>query len=167
MRLQILAFVDVEVSILRSRTMLRVMRPWHFFLAFTAVVGVVAVVRASRPAPPPSLASVEVIGPAPEFLRLERRMVVKSQIGEEAAAGRLSLIEAASALKRLDASGSPYSLEAITNCVPGVTLDEGYCRMAIGFTRSAVSLDQADYVAGPFERELDARLKDGTLHLPD
>jgi hypothetical protein len=147
--------------------MLRVMRPWQFFLAFSAVVAVFAAVRASRPAPPPPPASWEVSAPSPECMRARWRLEVKRRIAGDAAAGRLSLLEAASALKALDASGAPYSLDAITNFDPRVALDEGYCRMAIRYIRSAVTPDQADYVAGPFEKELAARLRDGTLHLPD
>jgi hypothetical protein len=142
----------------------RLLRPSSFLFAWTAVAAVVVGDQALRRAVPATPSQGELISGTTYD---GRRAETKHQIGEDAAAGRLSLLEAASAMKELDAVGSPYPLEVLTNCDPGVSLDEGYCRMVIRWLPSAVSSDQADCPARRLEKELNERLRDGSLRLPE
>jgi hypothetical protein len=141
--------------------MLRPLYYGYFLLACTAGAAALGD-RILWPAPP-ERSNVELLS---DQTLDARRLEAKARIGEDAASGRLSLLQAASALKELDASGAPYPLPAITNYDPGVSIDEGYCRMVICFLPSAASPNQADSPARRLQTELDERLRDGSLRLP-
>lgn len=96
-----------------------------------------------------------------------RRIEDKERIAQDAAAGRLTLLEAAAAYRDLDAQSTPYPTEVVTNYDPGASVDEGYCRMVIAYVRAELPTGQAEESANLLEAELDARLKDGSLRLPN
>jgi hypothetical protein len=99
-------------------------------------------------------------------LRATARLEAKSRMADEVIAGRLSLLEAAAGFKALDAAGPPAPGWVFPERPPDVSDDEYYCRMVIEFVRGTAAAGEADDAVCPLQAELDARLRDGTLHLP-
>ena len=129
-------------------------------------VGVLIVRDAMRP--PPAPRGKEVLGPFnTAVLRLEaKRLEAKQRVACAVIAGRMTLLQAAAALKALDARYRPYPGWAPT--LPAADSDEeAYCLMAIGWVVGEAALGRADDLAGPLRAELAARRRDGTLRLPE
>ena len=79
-------------------------------------------------------------------------------------AGRLSLLPAAAAFRDMQ---DPKWLPGLLDSNRGAaSIDEVYCRSVIGYV-GARPPDRAKEVARRLEAELSARLRDGTLHLPE
>src|SRR5262249_62267097 len=97
-----------------------------------------------------------------------RRMAVKEEAAEEAAAGRLSLRETAARFRDSDA-GVPESYRSAWRItVPGGSEDERYCRQVLLYVGWLVQ--QGDARAAALDRlqaELDEALARGDLRLPD
>ena len=105
----------------------------------------------------------------PETARaLIARIERKHRIACELAAGRLSLFEAAAAFRDLEAEGPPSTV--MCGFPDASSEDEAHCRSVIEYVRMegrGIDPDGADDRARCFEEDLDARLRDGTLRLPD
>jgi hypothetical protein len=142
--------------------MVRPLYCWYFLFACTAGAAVLGN-RVLSPAPSAHVESEMLSSPTFDG----QRLAAKSRIAEEAAAGRLSLLQAAAALKELDDAGAPYSLHSLTIDEPNESLDEVYCQMVIHFLPPAVSADTADNPAHRLQMELAQRLRDGSLRLPE
>ncbi len=96
---------------------------------------------------------------------IQARMVRKRQVIDEVIAGRRALLEAAAVFRRLDAEGPP--LPPIRDRFPDQSSDdEAYCRSVVKYVQQAAPPDKQEELTRRFGDELDARLHDGTLHLP-
>ena len=119
--------------------------------------------REGLSAPPP--ASVEIFGPDLDSVE---RLEVKHRLTGEVIAGRLSLFQAATAFRDADARGGRPPTLYLLDVFPGhPSEEEAYCRSVIAWVGSEAPRDRADDLTGRLQAELDARLRDGRLQLPD
>lgn len=132
-------------------------------MAFAGAIAVHLACKPPRPCPPSSVLveASEYSGPA------TRRLVAKKRATLAVIAGRLSLLEAASLFKSLDADGPPCSGWVFPMHQPGVSDEEYYCRMVIVWVSNEAPRDQADDLVCMLQAELDARLAGGPLRLPE
>lgn len=142
--------------------MLRIPRPWLPFITSLGVAATAFAVHATHRATSPQTSTpvLEASSPALDC----RRWQTKQRIAEDVAAGNRTLLEAAAAFRQIDADGAPYPREVVTSW-DRRSADECYCRMVIGWVKGLTSPDRADDSTCPLEAELDARLRDGMLHL--
>lgn len=98
---------------------------------------------------------------------IQARMAGKRQVADEVIAGRLSLLEAAAVFRRLDTVGPP--IPPIRDRFPDLTSDdEAYCRSVVEYVQSTVPADEnQEEWTRRLRDELETRLRDGTLHLPE
>jgi hypothetical protein len=116
-----------------------------------------------RPAPP----NGEIIcGPIADLAEEGPRLKARSRIAHDLLVGRTSLLAAAAAFRRLDDHPSSWARRPI-GYEGAASEDEGYCRVVITWASFEAPPGRADERMGRIRAELDARLKDGTLRLPD
>jgi hypothetical protein len=97
----------------------------------------------------------------------QRRTVAKAELAQEAAAGRLTLFEAAARFRDLDAGVTEDYRCGWRHLAEGASDEERYCRQVIGYARLALR-DRSD---GPalldrLRAQLDEALARGDLRLP-
>ena len=91
------------------------------------------------------------------------RMARKHQVAGDVIAGRLSLLEAAAAFRDLDAEGPPNIPIPIRQAFSAAASDdEAYCRSVLEYVGSA-----PPELTRRLTDELNARLRDGALRLPE
>jgi hypothetical protein len=93
------------------------------------------------------------------------RTRAKARMAHEVIAGRLSLLQAAAAFRDLDErwprAVNPWA------AFPDASEDESYCLKVIGYVDTEAPSDRASPLTRRLHVELDAMLRNGTLHLPD
>jgi hypothetical protein len=103
---------------------------------------------------------------------ISQRALAKGRLAVDAAAGRLTLLEAAARFRELNSQWPPFDWhlwrEFIHFRFPGVSDDEGLCRQVIVCANSALweQPEEAERVRCRLEAELDQHLRHGTLRLP-
>lgn len=96
------------------------------------------------------------------------RMYAKQGIADEVIAGRLSLLQAAAAFRDLDAQDPRNPTAELLWVFPeSSSADEAYCRSVISHVKYRVPPDRAEQLTSGLEAELAARLRGGTLRLPE
>src|SRR5690242_16865673 len=131
-------------------------RSWLPLAAITAGVVAACVCRSAREHPH----GVQLCGPSPD---IAARIEAKNRLAREVLAGRLSLPEAAAAFKALDAAGPAKARRC-----PSTTLDdEGLCRKVISWVEAIAPPGEGEEAACRLEAELDERVRQDTLRLPD
>ena len=143
------------------RSWTRCVMVWAAPAVLAGVIGLRLLYRAQSPPAPPSREDVLMSPAPPSAARLESEY----RMAQEVAAGRLSLLEAAAGFKALDANPPPGWVFAERE--PGLSDEEYYCRRVIGFVGGALPPEQADPAIPRLQADLEARRRDGTLHLPD
>jgi hypothetical protein len=94
------------------------------------------------------------------------RMERKRQVAVALIAGRGSLLEAAAAFRDLDMHGPPPP--PIRAAFPGAGSEaEAYCLCVLDYVGTEAPPGQAGALTRRFQEELEARLRDGTLRLPE
>jgi hypothetical protein len=97
-----------------------------------------------------------------------RRMAVKEAAAEEAAAGRLPLLEAAARFRDSDADVPESYRSAWRLTIPGGSEDERYCRQVLLYVGWLERHGEARAAAlDRLQAELDEALARGDLRLPD
>ncbi len=101
-----------------------------------------------------------------ECQAIDARTIAKGRIADEVIAGRLSLLQGAAACRDLDKlwPRSPIIWAYFPNAV---SEDEVYCLHVIGYVANEAPPNRAAELTDRLHAELDAILRDGTLHLPD
>jgi hypothetical protein len=89
----------------------------------------------------------------------------KRQVVGEVVAGRLSLLEAAAVFRRLDAEG-PMPPPTPAGFPQYTSEDEAYCHSVVEYVEVEAPPDLKQELTRRFREEWEARLHDGTLHLP-
>ena len=135
---------------------------WILPLALAAAVAVGAAARTRRP-DPPRACSVLVIGPNEA---MGARLKAKQAITSDVMAGRRTLLDAATAFQALDPDGYPYPEARSAQYGPDCSEEEAYCHMVIAWVRVGAPEGKRNELSDPLEAELAARLRDGTLRLP-
>jgi hypothetical protein len=101
----------------------------------------------------------------PEDKAVQARLLAKSRVVEELIAGRQSLLQAAGAFRDLNARQPPCDVRlAFPECA---SPDEAHCRCVIEFVRQLAPRDQVPELTSRLEAEVEARLRDGSLRLPE
>jgi hypothetical protein len=118
--------------------------------------------RGGLSAPPP--ASVEIFGPDRDSVE---RLEFKHRLSGEVIAGRLSLFEAAAAFRDADAQGQRPAVYVVESFPGAASEEEAYCRSVIAWVGAEAPCDRADDLTSRLRAELDARLPDGAIQLPD
>jgi hypothetical protein len=147
------------------------MKKWSGRIAFVGAWATVLALGTSwrlnhdwrRPAPP---SSELLCGPIADIADEAPRTEAKSRVIHDLLAGRTSLLAAAAAFRRLD-DHPPSWARRPTNFEDAASEDEGYCRVVIVWASFEAPPGRADERMSRIRAELDARLKDGTLRLPD
>jgi uncharacterized protein YbjT (DUF2867 family) len=94
------------------------------------------------------------------------RYAAKERLTYEVIAGRLSLLEAASAFREWDGREPRMTPETGPLGVSGDGPEERYCRSVIEWVNHKAPSELADDLARRLEKELEGRLREGPLQLP-
>jgi hypothetical protein len=106
--------------------------------------------------------SVVLLGPD---LDGEKRLEAKDSIARQVLLGAKPLLEAAAAFRRLDDGAPPRFVRAPQLFPDASSEDEAYCRAVIVYVKATVAPKWGTLVTEGLQDELDAKLRNGTLHL--
>jgi hypothetical protein len=103
-----------------------------------------------------------------ELESVRRRNAAKEEVTGEAAAGRLTLLEAAARFRDLDAAASDDYRRGWRRSLPAASDEERYCRAVLAHVKELVR-DRPDgiRVLDRLKAELDRALARGDVRLPD
>ena len=94
------------------------------------------------------------------------RMTAKFRVADEVIGGRRSLLQAAAAFRDLDERW-PRTADPYSGYPNAASEAEVYCLKVIGYVDAEAPPDRAAELTRRLHAELDAMLRNGTLHLPD
>jgi hypothetical protein len=97
--------------------------------------------------------------------QVAQSLIAKTQVLEEVRNDRLTLLEAAARFRKLSCPTGDESLDWFRQLYPGQTDEERWCRQVIRFLRG--HSPEAWPLADRFDAELNWRLAQGSLQLPD
>ena len=136
--------------------------------AVLAVLAVAALVAYRAAAPRASSPTLMYSPPDPIDREVMTRIHAKDRLTDDVIAGRPSLLQAAAAFRDLDTLEPRMLTTWVLMAFPeSSSLDEAYCRSVISYVKARAPHDRAEEAARGLEEELSARLRDGTLHLPE
>ena len=109
--------------------------------------------------------SILVCESSAESKGLAARLTAKYHVADEVIAGRTSLLQAAAAFRSFDKRW-PRAMDLCSGSPDAAPEAEGYCLKVIGYVAAAAP-NRGSELTLRLHAELDAMLRNGTLHLPD
>jgi hypothetical protein len=103
---------------------------------------------------------------SPETKGITAKTAARVRVAHQLIAGRLSLLQAAAAFRDLDERW-PRTIIPVFDYPNAASEDEIHCLRVIHYVVTEAPPDRAAELTGRLQAELDAMLRNGTLHLPD
>ena len=134
--------------------------------ALTSLLAGLAACQLSRgpDGPRPSAQSVANAEAAAEAQAITERMERKRRLVEEMVAGRRTLLQTAAGFRDIGAEDNFTIRQAFPHTASD---EEAYCRSILEYVRVVAPPDEAAGLCRDLEDELNGRLRDGTLALPE